>query len=140
MDTSLDPLLDKAGLKKTNLRRRLLSAFLTADGSLSQADLLKIMAHAGEAADRVSLYRNLAQLKASGLIHEVEPNTYVHCRHRCSKHSHLLLFCQNCQRHVEVHNHNQTTQVLESLRSLHFFGTETPLSIRGVCQTCAKNK
>lgn len=132
----IDKILERFSLKKTETRRRIISVFLSSKNSLSQADLLETLALHGENPDRVSIYRNLNQMKASGLIHEVDFNQYIACTHDCAEHPHLLLFCTNCQKHQEIKDHKKLNHLLRPLHDLHFFSQQLPLSIRGICESC----
>ena len=137
LESQCDTLLDKSGLKKTTLRRRILATFLTTKTPLSQADLIQILVKRNFRVDRVSVYRNLAQLTDIGLIHELSFNQYVYCGHDCSDHGHLLMFCQNCQTHQEIKDHNKIESFMEALQEFHFFCDQNPIVLQGVCRSCS---
>lgn len=134
---SLDELLDRHGLKKTPLRRALLEKFFASAVPLSQADLIQGLGESLDSVDRVSIYRNLNQMKKAGLVHEVDVNSYVACSHDCGEHPHLLLFCQNCQRHREVKDHSGIAALFNAVKGLKFFSRSEPLYLKGVCEDCA---
>jgi Fe2+ or Zn2+ uptake regulation protein len=134
--TSVDQLLGKHELKKTALRRQLLQELMNSKAPLTQADLLERLGRKLETVDRVSVYRNLLQLKQFGLVHEVKANHYVVCAHECSTHPHLILACKNCQQHDEVKDHAQIGHAIKALRQFEFFSQEGPLFIVGVCTRC----
>jgi Fur family transcriptional regulator, ferric uptake regulator len=60
-------MLEEAGLRSTEVRRRVLSALLSAGGSLSHKELAALLPEL----DRVSIYRNLKHLKEAKLVHGV---------------------------------------------------------------------
>jgi len=134
----IDHVLEKHSLKKTPLRRNILLAFSEAKATLSQAQLIEIVSKDMDAVDRVSIYRNLAHLKAAGVLHEVDSNNYVFCSHECEDHAHLLLFCQRCHKHQEVKDHERIDSFLSVLGGFRFFGKEQPVFLRGVCSGCAQ--
>jgi Fur family zinc uptake transcriptional regulator len=132
----IDRVLEKHGLKKTALRRNILSAFSETRTSLSQADLIEILLKRFEAVDRVSIYRNLSHLKAAGVLHEVDTNHYVFCSHECEMHAHVLLYCQKCHKHQEVKDHDRIASFMPSLDRFKFFTKKQPIFLRGVCHSC----
>lgn len=132
----VDRVLEKHGLKKTLLRRRILLAFSKARSSLSQAELIEAISEGPEAVDRVSIYRNLSHLKDAGVLHEVNANSYVFCSHECEEHAHIVLFCQRCHKHQEIKDHGKIDELMSSLGALRFFDKAQPIFIRGVCSSC----
>jgi Fe2+ or Zn2+ uptake regulation protein len=132
----IDEVLEKHSLKKTPLRRRILLAFAEAKLALSQADLIAAISKDIEVVDRVSIYRNLANLKQAGVLHEVDSNSYVFCSHECESHAHLLLFCQKCHRHQEIKDHSRIRDFMAALGDFRFFGKKQPIFLRGVCTGC----
>ncbi len=61
-------LLEGAGLRPTELRRRIFAAILESGRSLSHHDLCETLS----GVDRVTIYRNLKILRQSGLVHAIE--------------------------------------------------------------------
>ncbi|HRO66202.1 MAG TPA: transcriptional repressor [Pseudobdellovibrionaceae bacterium] len=129
--------MDKHSLRKTPLKREIVASLLNSKGPLSQADLIEALGATFENVDRVSVYRNLNQLKSVGLVHEVDVNSYVCCSHECDAHPHLLLFCLRCHRHQEVKDHRRIETLMDALGEFRFFGESQPLFLRGVCSSCA---
>ena len=86
--------------------------------------------------DRVSIYRNLNQFKATGVLHEVESNIYIFCTHECDEHAHLLLFCQRCHKHQEIKDHGRIENFMSALGILRFFGKRQPIVLKGICSAC----
>ena len=133
----IDAVLEKHELKKTPLRRKILKAFVNAKASMSQADLIQSLSRNENQIDRVSVYRNLSQLKDAGVLHEVEINNYIFCSHECEKHAHLLLFCQACGKHMEIKDHARIDQFMKAVGQLDFFSQRNPIFLRGVCTACS---
>lgn len=136
----IDRVLEKHDLKKTALRRCILLAFAEAKATLSQADLIEMVAKHLDAVDRVSIYRNLGHLKDAGVLHEVDANNYVFCSHECEDHGHLLLYCQKCHKHQEIKDHDRINKFMVELGGFRFFGKKQPIFLKGVCSTCAPRK
>jgi Fe2+ or Zn2+ uptake regulation protein len=135
--THTEQFLDKFGLKKTDLRLAMLTAITENNGPFSQADLIIALEKKMKSIDRVSIYRNLNQLKAVGIIHEVESNNYVCCLHDCDKHPHVLLYCQGCNKHSEISNHEKVKNFLQAIAEFNFFSQSMPLSMKGLCNSCS---
>lgn len=133
----IDLVLEKHLLKKTTLRRNILLAFVKAKSSLTQAELIAAVSKEIENVDRVSIYRNLMNLKDAGVLHEVDSNNYVYCSHECGAHAHLLLFCQSCRKHQEVRDHQKIHRFMGELGEFRFFGKKQPIFLRGICAGCA---
>lgn len=132
----VDSIIDKLGLKKTVLRRQILLAFMDSGKTLTQADLIDVLTKKLDAVDRVSIYRNLVQLKEAGVVHEVELNSYVFCSHECEDHAHILLLCQKCHKHQEVKDHDRIGSFMTALGDFRFFGKKNPIFLRGLCTKC----
>ena len=131
-----EKLLEKHSLRKTPIKKEILGALLQSKRPLSQAELLSALSERLESVDRVSVYRNINQMKDVGLVHEVDMNSYVCCSHECDEHPHLLFFCQSCHRHQEVKDHGQIDGLMKTLGGFGFFGIDKPLFIKGVCSGC----
>lgn len=134
--TKIDSVLAKHNLKKTPLRRKILLTFTQAESSLTQAELISAISKNLDNVDRVSIYRNLLNLKDAGVLHEVDTNHYIFCSHDCGSHAHLLLFCQSCRKHKEVKDHRKINTFMEELAEFRFFDQRKPIFLRGVCSGC----
>jgi Fur family transcriptional regulator, zinc uptake regulator len=132
----IDQLLQGHGLKKTPLRKKILSILICAKKPLSQGDLISKLSQVDSNIDRVTVYRNLSSLKASGLLHEVSSNHYVFCSHECHDHAHLLFYCQACHQHQEISDHRSLDQLMSALAKFKFFGQQQPIFMSGVCTSC----
>ncbi len=134
----IEAILARFELKVTTMRRHILDVFLKSREALSQADLIEYLEKKeGIAPDRISIYRNLTEMKRKGLIHEVDRNKYVACTHDCSEHPHILLFCTKCSRHQEIQDHNEVHVMMKALGKFDFFSSRSPLAMKGICEQCA---
>ncbi len=130
-------LLTRFELKKTDLRLKLVQLFLEENRSFTQAEILEKLEKKMDSVDRVSVYRNLNQLKSSGIVHEIENNKYVCCAHDCEKHAHVLLYCQSCEKHNEVKDHDKLSIFFKAMGSFHFLSPDRAVFLKGICQSCA---
>lgn len=86
----VDHLLDKHKLKKTPLRKRVLSLFLNKNGkAISNQELEGLL----KDADRITLYRTLKSFEKKGIIHEAIDGTnsakFALCHEECTEHNHV---------------------------------------------------
>jgi Fe2+ or Zn2+ uptake regulation protein len=130
-------LLNRFSLKKTDLRISLIELFLKERRSYSQAEIIEDLEKRSGSVDRVSIYRNLNQLKAAGIVHEIESNKYVSCSHDCEKHAHVLLYCQSCEKHNEVKDHEKLNTFFKAMGGFQFLSASRAVFLKGVCQACA---
>ncbi|HPI39979.1 MAG TPA: transcriptional repressor [Pseudobdellovibrionaceae bacterium] len=135
--TKSEQLLTRFSLKKTDLRLSLLDLFLKEKRSYTQAEILEHLEKRKQSVDRVSVYRNLNQLKAAGIVHEIENNKYVGCNHDCEKHAHVLLYCLSCEKHSEVKDHEKLNQFFKAIENFHFLSPSQAVFLKGLCQACA---
>lgn len=133
---SVDRLLLKHGLRRTPLRLNLLSALARKSQPVGQGEILALLEKKLPTVDRVSVYRNLRQLKTAGVIHEVHTNQYVLCGHECARHAHVLLFCELCHRFAEPTNHRHLESFFAAAESWRFFDSAKPVFLQGTCRTC----
>jgi Fe2+ or Zn2+ uptake regulation protein len=129
-------ILDRYLLKKTELRINLLELLLKSRGSFSQAEIIDRLQKKMKTVDRVSIYRNLNQLKLFGIIHELENNKYVACSHDCEQHAHVLMFCQLCDRFSEIKDHQKLNIFFKAMGDFHFLSSRRPLVLKGLCSSC----
>jgi Fe2+ or Zn2+ uptake regulation protein len=132
-----EQLLTRLSLKKTELRLSLVELFLQGKQSYSQGEILEAIEKKNGSVDRVSVYRNLNQLKLAGVIHEIENNKYVSCSHNCEKHAHVLLYCQSCEMHDEIKDHDKLNAFFKAMSGFHFLSQNRAVFLKGICQTCA---
>ena len=125
----------RQGLKKTVLRSKILGVLLQTTCPLSQAEIIKRLTHQMEV-DRISVYRNLGKLLSVGLIHALEDNSYVACSHACTEGSHILLFCQSCQSHLELGQLDKKNPLLAALTQYYAIDEHRPVYLRGTCKQC----
>jgi len=130
--------LEDAGLRATEVRRRVLSVLLGAGGSLSHRELAALLPEL----DRISIYRNLKLLKKADLVHGVQgidgvlryivnPDGADGCP---GSHAHFL--CVDCGRMSCLLD--QALPRIEAPRGAIVRGKQ--LLVYGVCPSCARVK
>lgn len=130
-------ILRRFSIRKTDLRIQLIGLFLKENRSFSQGEIIEELEAKTGAVDRVSIYRNLNQLKAAGIVHEIENNKYVCCTHDCAKHAHVLLYCQSCEKHNEVKDHEKLNSFFKAIGGFQFLSANRAVFLKGICQNCA---
>lgn len=71
-EMKVNELLDKYGLRKTEVRKEILNVFITQNHALTYHDLQKRIS---DKFDRVTLFRTLSSFEEKGLIHQVLDNS-----------------------------------------------------------------
>ena len=131
----INHLLDEHKLRKTEIRRNVLSVFLQHTNALANQDIEDYL-H-GEV-DRITLYRTLNKFVAHGLIHRIENATTTH-----------YALCDNCEihEHDDDHVHFQCVECdkmecidqSESLKITipeNYQLTKMNILLKGICADC----
>lgn len=133
-----DKMLEQHQLRKTPMRRKILSVFQKANRALSQGDIEVLMPDA----DRITLYRTLKTFEKSGMVHRAVDGTkvvrYALCGHECSKghhkDSHLHFRCKGCGHTTCVEN----VKVPELVLPKNYQLDEAYVVAEGMCPNCAE--
>jgi len=130
-------MLERYGLKKTNVRRQVLESFMKVNYALSQPAIEESLGHIE---NRVTIYRVIKDLESAGIIHRV-----VHLNGTV-----LYALCSDCsihEHHHDEHVHFTCTQCDRIYCLDHFqmpaiqhpdgFHIDTIyLNATGTCQHC----
>lgn len=137
--TGSDKILEKFGLKKTNVRRTVLNTFLGASYALSQPAIEEALDHIE---NRVTIYRVIKDLETAGIIHRVVHLNgtvlYALCSD-CSVHEHhhdehIHFTCKYCDRIFCLDHFT-----MPAIRHPEGFSIETIyLNATGVCKECSQ--
>lgn len=137
METAITQLLEKHHLRKTDIRRRVLRAFMEAGSqALTNNDLETLL----EDADRITLYRTLKTFEQKGLIHQAVDKShstkYALCTEECSEHDHhdehAHFHCQDCGKTVCIEGKVQSKVEIPA----GFKVKQTHLVLEGTCSDC----
>lgn len=102
MNTCTEGILRKSQLSITEVRKKILTLFLTHNGALTHSDFEN---NFGEKMDRVTVYRTLQAFVEKGIIHTIPTSDnsvqYALCKDNCSaghhRHRHIHFVCSNCR-------------------------------------------
>lgn len=137
MNDKIIQILKQNRLSITDSRKKILEVFLAADGALSHTDIEK---RAGEAFDRVTVYRTLQSFVEKGIIHII-PTTdnsikYALCKNDCApghhNDDHVHFICGECEKTICLDN----VTVPEVKLPEGFIPNHTEMVVKGVCGEC----
>ncbi|MFN0032053.1 MAG: Fur family transcriptional regulator [Flavobacteriales bacterium] len=125
------------GLKATPMRTAVLAEFKKSNTTLSQAVIEKKLG----AVDRVTLYRTLRDMEASGIIHKVisakGETKFALCAAQCSDHAHednhIHFTCTACEETYCLTEHKPRNVSLPA----GFVLNEVQVIASGVCMRCS---
>jgi Fur family ferric uptake transcriptional regulator len=138
MESAIKVLQDH-GLRKTNIRVKVIDLLSSTGHAVSQPDL----EHQLESeADRVTIYRTLKSLEEKGVVHKILDmaglSKYALCKDECTDHQHkdehLHFHCQVCGNIFCLNIPGLPDYKLPegySIKQMH-------LSAEGVCVSCSK--
>lgn len=132
----LESLLKNHGLRRTEVRLQVLSAFSEQDKAYSQQDLQDVLGNI----DRVTLYRTLRSFEDKGLIHRAIDGTdqakYALCQSHCTSHAHqddhIHFHCVTCGKTVCIDDVQVPTLQLPKGYTVQ----DAHLIVRGHCGQC----
>ena len=124
-------------LKMTRERRLILEQVLSARGHFDVDHLLMLMRRAGRNVSRATLYRTLARLVESGLVHKVEMGDgQARYEPMFGRHHHDHMVCLTCGRIIEFESREVERIQEEVCRKKRFTMTDHTHQIRGHCNRC----
>lgn len=138
----LAALLEDHNLRVTAPRLAVLQALKASRQPLKAYDILEKLSKPGKSVKPPTVYRALASLEESGLIHRLESaNAYVFCDHHhhacCHGKDHEVLFaiCDKCGQVKEI---EQTLKpnIGSVLQAIGFKAERRIFEIRGTCNSC----
>lgn len=137
MSNSSIQILEKNGLSKTDVRKKVLSLFLDSSSALSLPDIES----AFNKIDRITLYRTLKTFENKGIIHKAIDGTnhpkYAICESSCSEHkhydNHAHFHCLSCGKTL-CFDHVANPALPEVLDGYAI--EETTLILSGTCREC----
>jgi Fur family transcriptional regulator, ferric uptake regulator len=139
-----EELLRTAKTKVTKPRLAVLKCLGENDNPLNPKEILSIIKSDSELeqTDLVTIYRILDTFSKLELVHQVHPSGgYLICGHpSCSKGTHILLTCNQCEQAIEVEIPNEifsaTQWYIES--KFNFEINKHLFQIDGLCKSCKK--
>ncbi len=134
MSNQIETLLTTHGLKKTAIRKLIINAFLEHNQALSYNDLVALIP---ADLDKSTVYRNLAKLEESKLIHAVENTTGI-LKYALGKaeqgkeNPHAHFQCTNCDAVFCL----EETEINLPKMPKNFTIQSTNVSLKGICDYC----
>ncbi len=145
---ALSQSLKEKNLRLTHPRRRVYEILVHSGHALSPKEVFDRISE-DEAADLVSVYRNLTLFSELGLAHRFQDGRYAICRHEHPDaevdhhdhdHIHILTNCIHCGRSDEIHTHSK--EICSTVRKLKSHANSLAgvqaILLQGVCRKCAK--
>lgn len=134
--TSHDSILKNAGLKRTDIRLRMLDIFVNSQIALSHHDVCEQL---GDGFDKVTVYRNINAFIEKGVLHET-PNDGRSAKFACNLHekaktgAHAHFICEICGNTFCIHSQNSSEVSLPG----NFKVNNLSIVAQGVCSECDK--
>ena len=130
-----EDLLTQNGLSKTNIRIKVLEAFLSKHGALSETDLKK---HIGEKCDRTTIYRTLKTFEKLSIVFKLVGDDgiirYLIDSHKTEKeHNHLHFRCVECNQFTCI----EDAPILPYNLPAGYKVIKNNFVISGICPLCA---
>ena len=130
--------LSRNRLKMTRERRVILEQVLAVGKHFGVDDLLVHMHNSGLRASRATLYRTLAHLVDSGLVHKVEmAKGQARYEAMLGRHHHDHMVCLKCGEIIEFESPEVERIQEEVCRRKRFTMTGHTHQIRGYCRRCS---
>lgn len=140
METTVERLLTKYKLRKTAIRKEVLSIFSDNSHALTHGFIEK---NIREDVDRVTLYRTLKTFEEKGVIHRIadESDTirYALCKDDCQEHqhkhsdNHIHFQCETCKKTVCL----EQVEIPNVQLPTNFKAHKQQFLVIGTCNNCS---
>ncbi len=130
----------KAGLRLTPARRRVLEILLEAHRAIGAYDILDRLRDEGRGAQPPVVYRALDFLTAHGLAHKIERlNAFIACSHTGASHAPAFLICRECGRVSEAEIAPDAGELGQAAARAGFAIERAVREAVGLCPLCSKD-
>jgi Fur family zinc uptake transcriptional regulator len=135
-----DAICERAGLRLTALRRRVLELVWQSHKPLGAYDILGVLTEQdGRRAAPPTVYRALDFLLENGLVHRIASlNAFVGCNHPAHAHQGQFLICRNCNAAIELSNDPISEAIVAGAAGVGFTVESQTVEVVGVCSGCQK--
>ncbi|GLK87114.1 Fur family transcriptional regulator [Pseudomonas turukhanskensis] len=135
-----DAICERAGLRLTALRRRVLELVWQSHKPLGAYDILGVLTEQdGRRAAPPTVYRALDFLLENGLVHRIASlNAFVGCNHPAHAHQGQFLICRNCNAAIELSNDSISQAIVAGAGDVGFTVESQTVEVVGVCSGCQK--
>ncbi len=136
-----DAICERAGLRLTALRRRVLELVWQSHKPLGAYDILGVLTEQdGRRAAPPTVYRALDFLLENGLVHRIASlNAFVGCNHPAHAHQGQFLICRNCNAAIELSNDAISQAIVAGASDVGFTVESQTVEVVGVCSGCQKS-
>jgi len=133
-----DTLCARAGVRLTELRKRVLELVWQSHKPLGAYDILAVLSEQdGRRAAPPTVYRALDFLLENGLVHRIASlNAFVGCNHPEQPHQGQFLICRTCHAAIELEQAEVSQAIDEAARSVNFSVEAQTVEVVGLCATC----
>ena len=127
----------RQGLRLTALRRRVLELVWQQHRPVGAYDLLERLRDEGRSAAPPTVYRALAFLLRTGLVHRIESlNAYIGCADPGRDHSAQFLICRDCRAVGEIDDPEIVGLVSRRADDMGFTADRQTIEVMGLCPSC----
>ena len=139
--TEADAICERAGLRLTALRRRVLELVWQSHKPLGAYDILGVLTEQdGRRAAPPTVYRALDFLLENGLVHRIASlNAFVGCNHPAHAHQGQFLICRTCNAAIELSTDSISEAIVAGAATVGFTVESQTVEVVGVCSGCQKN-
>lgn len=139
--TEADAICERAGLRLTALRRRVLELVWQSHKPLGAYDILGVLTEQdGRRAAPPTVYRALDFLLENGLVHRIASlNAFVGCNHPAHAHQGQFLICRTCNAAIELSTDSISEAIVAGAETVGFTVESQTVEVVGVCSGCQKN-
>jgi len=128
---------ERAGLRLTPSRRRVLEMLLREHRALGAYEILDMLRAEGIVARPPSAYRALDFLVCNGFAHKIERlNAFVACMHPGESHTPTFLICRVCDSVAEASSGHDRGGLGQAAHDAGFRIERTTVEAEGVCPNC----
>ena len=132
---------DQAGVRLTDLRRRVLELVWNSHRPVGAYDLLEQLAPSGRKVAPPTVYRSLDFLLQHGLIHRIDSlNAFIGCNQPGHAQDAQFFICKECGEAAELIDPKIGRVLNQEAKQLGFNIEKQTIEIAGLCERCLKAK
>ncbi len=133
-----DTLCARAGVRLTELRKRVLELVWQSHKPLGAYDILAVLSEQdGRRAAPPTVYRALDFLLDNGLVHRIASlNAFIGCNHPEQPHQGQFLICRGCHTAIELEQAAVAAAIDEAASGVNFSVETQTVEVVGLCATC----
>lgn len=131
---------ERAGVRLTSLRKRVLELVWQSHKPLGAYDILAVLSEEdGRRAAPPTVYRALDFLLENGLVHRIASlNAFIGCSHAEHRHQGQFFICRQCQTTIELEQPLISDAISNSAQSIGFAVEGQTVEIVGLCSQCQR--